>query len=294
MAVSASFGLAGCAAFDALKASISQWLDTVKFTGEGEVLPGNAPEAAPVIAPKRIPKKVAKAPKKKIKAAARKLQRPQTVVLPPKKPLISDSPEAARPDETEGRSAPPTSMRLRTPYPEAPPASAQFNLGFMHSKGQGVQQNDAEALKWYRLAADQGHARAQFILGRMYRVQRNDAEAVKWLRLAADQGVAEAQGLLGGMYHLGQGVQQNDAEAVKWFRLATDQGYAMAQYFLGRMYATGRGVPQDYVRAQMWFNLSAAQGDQDAARERDNISKRMSPAQIAEAQKLAREWRPAP
>ena len=121
MAVSASFGLAGCAAIDALKASISQWFDTVNFTGEREMLPGNAPEAAPVIAPERIPKEAAKAPKKKIKAAARKRQRPQTVVLPPKKPLISGSPETARPGETEGQSAPPASMRLRTPFPEAPP-----------------------------------------------------------------------------------------------------------------------------------------------------------------------------
>jgi hypothetical protein len=94
MTVSASFGLAGCAAIDALKANISQWFDTVNLTGEREVLPSNAPEAAPVITPKRIPKEAAKAPKKKIKAAARKLQRPQTVVLPPKKPPISDSPES--------------------------------------------------------------------------------------------------------------------------------------------------------------------------------------------------------
>ena len=121
MTVSASFGLAGCAAIDDLKITISRWFDTVNFTGEGEVLPGNAPAAAPVIAPERIPKEAAKAPKKKIKAAARKLQRPQTVVLPPKKPPIPDSPETARPGETEGQSAPPASMRLRTPFPEAPP-----------------------------------------------------------------------------------------------------------------------------------------------------------------------------
>jgi hypothetical protein len=121
MTVSASFGLAGCAVINDLKVSISRWFDTVNFTGEGEALPGNAPEAAPVIAPERIPKEAAKAPKKKVKAAARKLQRPQTVVLPPKKPPISDSPETARPGETEGQSAPPASMRLRTPFPEAPP-----------------------------------------------------------------------------------------------------------------------------------------------------------------------------
>lgn len=120
MTVSASFGLAGCAAINDLKASISQWFDA-NFTGEGQASPGNAPEAPPVITPERIPKKAAKAPKKKIKMAARKLQRPQPVVVPPKKPPISDSPETAQPGETEGQSAPPASMRLRTPFPEAPP-----------------------------------------------------------------------------------------------------------------------------------------------------------------------------
>ena len=79
---------------------------------------------------------------------------------------------------------------------------------------------------------------------------------------------------------------------LKWYRLAADQGDADAQNNLGVMYANGEGVPQDYVRAHMWFNLSAAQGNQDAAENRDSIAKRMTPAQIAEAQKLAREWQP--
>jgi hypothetical protein len=82
-------------------------------------LPGTAPES-PLVAPEKIPKVSSKAPKKKIKTA-RKLQNPQTVVLPPNKPPISDSPGTARPAETEGQSAPPASMRLRTQYPEAPP-----------------------------------------------------------------------------------------------------------------------------------------------------------------------------
>ena len=94
------------------------------------------------------------------------------------------------------------------------------------------------------------------------------------------------------MYNLGIGVQQDYAEALKWYRLAADQGRADAQDILGTMYAQGRGVPQDYVRAHMWLNLSAAKGDQDAAKNRDNIAQHMTPAQMAEAQKLAREWKP--
>ena len=123
-------------------------------------------------------------------------------------------------------------------------------------------------------------------------VPQNYAEAVKWWRLAADQGNADAQNRLGFIYSRGAGVPQNYAEALKWYRLAADQGDANTQYFFGLMYANGQGVPQDYVRAHMWFNLSAAQGDQNAARDRDDIAKLMTPAQIAEAQKLAREWQP--
>ena len=121
IALSASFGIGGCAAIDDLKASISRWFDTANFPNEGVGLPGTAPESPVVVAPEKIAKASPKAPKKKIKTA-RKLQPPQTVVLPLKKPPISDSPGTARPDETEGQSAPPASMRLRTQYPEAPPS----------------------------------------------------------------------------------------------------------------------------------------------------------------------------
>jgi uncharacterized protein len=88
------------------------------------------------------------------------------------------------------------------------------------------------------------------------------------------------------------GVPRDYAEAVKWYRSAADQGDADGQYFLSEMYAYGYGVPQDYVSAHMWSNLSAAQGREGAATFRDLVARRMTPAQIAEAQKLAREWKP--
>jgi uncharacterized protein len=123
-------------------------------------------------------------------------------------------------------------------------------------------------------------------------VAQNDAEAMKWYRLAADQGLAVAQFGLAAHYASGEGVPQNDAEVMKWLRLAADQGYDSAQFILGTKYAEGQGVPKDDVQAHMWFNLSAAQGDQGAVEYRDVVTKRMTPAQIAEAQKLARDWKP--
>ena len=81
-------------------------------------------------------------------------------------------------------------------------------------------------------------------------------------------------------------------QAVKWYRLAADQGDADAQSNLGLMYANGRGVPQDHVQAHKWFDLAGAGGDEDGRKNRDIVTKKMTPAQIAEAQRLAREWKP--
>ncbi len=128
--------------------------------------------------------------------------------------------------------------------------------------------------------------------------KRGDYEtALRELRPLANQGNAEAQFNLGVMYDKGEGVPQDDTEAVKWYRKAAEQGYAEAQYSLGLMYVKGGGVPQHHVRTHMWFNLAASRlppgEDRDtSAKLRDGLAARMTPAQIAEAQRLAREWKP--
>ena len=96
--------------------------------------------------------------------------------------------------------------------------------------------------------------------------------------------------MLGESYAEGKGVPQDYAEAVKWFRKAAEQGSATAQYSLGWCYAEGEGVPKDDVLAYMWLNLAAASGNEDAKTSRETVSKRMTAEQIAEAQKLSREW----
>jgi uncharacterized protein len=89
-----------------------------------------------------------------------------------------------------------------------------------------------------------------------------------------------------------RGIPQDYAEALKWFRRSADQGSPGAQFMLGRMYAQGKGVPEDFVHAHMWFNLAAAQGFEKARELRDTIEKKMTSAQVDQAQKLAREWKP--
>jgi uncharacterized protein len=110
-------------------------------------------------------------------------------------------------------------------------------------------------------------------------------------RLRADQGDAMAQ-IVGHRYKWGVGVPADYAEAVKWYRRAADQGSMAAQWLLAQMYEDGYGVEQDYVQAHMWFNLSAAQGFEGAAAARAALERKMTRAQIAEAQKLARGRKP--
>ena len=94
------------------------------------------------------------------------------------------------------------------------------------------------------------------------------------------------------MYQYGAGVPQDYATAAARYRKAAEQGYAPAQAGLGVLYFNGQGVRKDYVRAHMWWNLNATQGYGQSFANGDNVAARMTPAQIAEAQKLAREWKP--
>ncbi len=116
------------------------------------------------------------------------------------------------------------------------------------------------------------------------------ATAFREWRPLAEQGNASAQNNLGGMYGQGLGVTQDYVQALQWYRKAAEQGDAHAQYNLGSMYRDGQGVPQDYVQAYMWFKLAASR--LPPGEDRDIVAMRMTPAQISEAQKLAREWKP--
>ncbi len=169
-------------------------------------------------------------------------------------------------------------------------------ISFVEAAASGVPQDDTEAVKFYRLAADQGNANAQFNLGNCYLngrgVSQYDAAAVKWYRLAADQRDSSAQSDLGTMFSNGRGVPKDDVEAVKWWQLAANQGAASARLNLGVMYLRGQGAPRDEVRGLMWLILAALQGNQKAIEGRNLVSQDMTKAQIAESQKLAREWTP--
>jgi TPR repeat protein len=108
--------------------------------------------------------------------------------------------------------------------------------------------------------------------------------------LCAEQGNVYAQGTLGFKYSIGYGVPEDDVEAVRWYRLAAEQGHSSAQLNLGSAYNLGRGVPEDHVLAYMWANLSAAHGNEYAEGNKNIVEQQMTSEQIAEAQRLSREW----
>jgi uncharacterized protein len=118
------------------------------------------------------------------------------------------------------------------------------------------------------------------------------ATALGLIRPLAEEGNVAAQFNLGVMCQLSHGVPQDNEAAVSWYRKAAEQGLSEAQYNLGVMYANGEGVPQDYAAAHMWFNLAAASRNKNAMKARDIVAAQLTPAQIVEAQKLAREWKP--
>ena len=147
--------------------------------------------------------------------------------------------------------------------------------------------------------AEEGDAEAQNELGSLYYagedVGQDDTEAVRWTRRAADQGYAPAQYNLGLLYFRSRGVLGDDVEAAMWYRRAAEQGYAPAQGGLGYMLAYGAGVDEDYVLAYMWLELAGNGATSNFTRrlyaqQLDELAQRMTPDQIVDAKRLARDW----
>jgi len=113
----------------------------------------------------------------------------------------------------------------------------------------------------------------------------------------AELGDSDAQYNLALIYFLGEAIPLDYKEAFRWFRASAVQGNSSAQGSLGAMYRKGLDLPQDYIQAFMWYDLAVAKSELDQerrvwARNRDSLGKKMTPEQIAEAQRLAREWKP--
>lgn len=172
------------------------------------------------------------------------------------------------------------------------PIRADFQAGV-----QAYEQGDyVTALKEWRPLAEEGQADAQFYVGALYYhgegVPQSNIEAARWYRRAADGGHAAAQHNLGVMLYTGEGMPEDPREAFRWFQRAANQGHGPAQYNLGILYAEGSGTSPDNVQAFLWFSLAAAQNEVNAQQAKAFVAGRMTPAQLAEAERLARQWKP--
>jgi len=170
-----------------------------------------------------------------------------------------DTPPSTCEDTIAGRDTDNDSKKI--PIPEN--AVEQLNLAEKYYAGRGIERDYAEALRLYRMAAESGLARAQFMIGMCYSwgngVDKDSSEAVKWWRLAAMQGDPYAQRNLGSAYLYGSGVDKDVKEAVRWYRMVAEQGDHMAQFTMGDAYLFGRGVVKNRKEAIKWYRK--AQGD---------------------------------
>jgi len=135
-----------------------------------------------------------------------------------------------------------SAYKLLKPLAEQGNADAQYNLGVLYNKGEGVPQSYAKAVKWFKKAAKQGLAVAQYNLGIKYAngqgVGKSYSKAVKWYKKAADQGHFKAQHSLGFKYEKGEGVDQDYEQAIYWYQRAieSDRSRSKSYYNLGRLY----------------------------------------------------------
>ncbi|SFU57770.1 tetratricopeptide repeat-containing serine protease family protein [Nitrosospira multiformis] len=179
-------------------------------------------------------------------------------------------------------------------------AAAQFELGLMYhnrnSSGRPVYsvvpEDNVKAVEWYRKAAEQGLPTAQRYLALMYKygegVAKDISQAVHWLQKAAEQGDGDAQVFLGMMYGDGDGVPKDLAKAVEWNQKAAAQGNRGGQMGLFSAYFNGEGVSRNRILGYAWLILSASTEPTSLVNIYEN---RMTPAEVAEGQRLASTWK---
>ena len=199
-----------------------------------------------------------------------------------------------------------------TPLAENGHAASQVNLGAMYENGEGVEQNDNEALKWYRKASTQGFAEdnfdriklkllreaaengdllAQFDLAFIYNegidISKNNKETFLLYKEAAEHGFALAQVRIGYMYHRGEGVSRDEAKAAEWYSKAAKQGDVHAQHNLGTMYTNSLAVPQSDLLAYMWLSLAVENGNEVSKIALNSLRTSMLSEDRQKAQKMA-------
>jgi TPR repeat protein len=144
---------------------------------------------------------------------------------------------------------------------------AQYLLGLQYQAGDGIEKNPAEAAKWLRQAATQGHVGAQGALGALQAASGNAdevTEAAKWLQAASEEGRTEAMVALAALHQREGSAVYDQAEALRRYAQAADAGHAGAARTLAEMHVQGRGVARDLAQGLQWYRRAAELGDTGA------------------------------
>jgi localization factor PodJL len=175
-------------------------------------------------------------------------------------------------------------------------ARAVYELGVRAADGAGAQRDPKTAIKLFERAAVAGLAPAQFRLGNMFEkgvgAPRDVTLARLWYERAAEKGNAKAMHNLAVLYAEGATGKPDYAMAVEWFRKASEHGMRDSQFNLGVLLARGLGTEQNLTQSWTWFAVGAAQGDEDAAKKRDEVGNKLSPAELAAAKQAVARWKP--
>jgi TPR repeat protein len=179
------------------------------------------------------------------------------------------------------------------------PAELRLGLSFLHGPQYAAPVHDyGLAERWMRLAAFQGDADAEFWLGREYEDgafgATDDQEALQWLQKSAEQGLPNAQARLGQKYEFGQGVPNDEVVAGRWFKAAADhysdvEGVWKAEVELAYMYRDGR-LRDSPIEAYKWLAIVDRSVVPPISDDTDQLARKMSKGDVAEAQRLADDW----
>jgi TPR repeat protein len=174
-------------------------------------------------------------------------------------------------------------------------AEAEFALGQMYSRGWGVPRDEADALRWFQMAnsPESDGPSTDWSLIEGYGVPQDQKIAAYWYELAAQRGHAEAQFNLGRLYAAGKGgIPHDEEQALRWVRASASQGYPPAQARLGYRYAEGLGIGQDNKRAYFWLTLAYLHGDKTMEKMRTSIAARLSKEDVSSTEQAAQNWKP--
>ncbi len=210
----------------------------------------------------------------------------------------STAPSAAPGSTTSNLDLPPVTvgpLSFRLAAAKGDP-SAEFEVGARMAEGKGTAQNFTEAMRWYQRSATRGFAQAQYRLGTLYErglgAPMDLGRARVWYQRAAEQGNVKSMHNLAVLSAGRENGTPDYSAAARWFRAAAERGLADSQFNVGVLHESGLGVEKDMKQAYKWFMLAAAGGDKEAARRREQLRPQMAPADIADAEVLAKAFTP--